>query len=279
MRLANSILRMCALFACGAVGPFAERTYAQEQADVADVPAQDLTVGGNLKMQYYLIGAAAGAAAPDEPYGLLVVLPGGDGSADFNPFLRRLHKHALGSHWLLAQAVAPQWDDKQFDKAVWPTAGLPYAGAKFTTEEFIEGIIADARARTKIDARRIFLLGWSSGGPACYATMLRKKSPVTGAFIAMSVFKPGQMPVLANAKDKSVFCCNRRMTVSHPCGLPKMPKRRLAAAGAKGPAQKICRRSRLAGRRVGDGRRGNSMARKAGRSACWNERPVAGHDG
>ncbi|HEY2252510.1 MAG TPA: HEAT repeat domain-containing protein, partial [Planctomycetaceae bacterium] len=151
-------------------------------AGVKDVPAQDLTIGGNEKKRYFLIGAAAGAAAPDEPHGLLVVLPGGDGSAAFNPFLRRMHKHVLGPRWLLAQAVAPQWDDKQASKVVWPTAGLPYAGAKFTTEEFIEAIIADVRAKSKIDPKRIFLLGWSSGGPPCYATLLRKESSVTGAF-------------------------------------------------------------------------------------------------
>ena len=46
----------------------------------------------------------------------------------------------------------------------------------------------------KIDPKRVFMLGWSSGGPPCYAEAFRKETPVTRAFIAMSVFKANQMP-------------------------------------------------------------------------------------
>jgi pimeloyl-ACP methyl ester carboxylesterase len=44
----------------------------------------------------------------------------------------------------------------------------------------------------KVDRRRVILVGWSSGGPACYAMALRWDSPVTGAFIAMSIFHPNR---------------------------------------------------------------------------------------
>jgi len=74
-------------------------------------------------------------------------------------------QRALDNRWLLAQAVAPQWDKTQAKQVVWPTAGLPFKAAKFTTEELIEAIIADVRAKMKVDERRIFLWGWSSGGP------------------------------------------------------------------------------------------------------------------
>jgi predicted esterase len=135
----------------------------------------------------------------------LIVLPGGDGSAEFQPFVRNIYRNVLKKDWLLAQAVAPKWDDKQFDQVVWPTEKLPYEAAKFTTEEFLEAIIKDVKAKAKIDAKRVFLLGWSSGGPPCYSFALRKGSPVTGAFIAMSVFKPQLTPPLENAKGKAFY--------------------------------------------------------------------------
>ena len=103
---------------------------------------------------------------------------------------RRIHKNVLNDRWLIAQAVAPKWDENQFNQVVWPTEALRYPAAKFTTEEFIRDIIADVRKREKIDPRRVILLGWSSGGPPCYAMATRKDTPVTGAFIAMSVFRP-----------------------------------------------------------------------------------------
>jgi predicted esterase len=212
----------------------AEKKQVQERedlADVADVPTQDLTVGGNKMMRYFLIGAAADAGAPDEPYGLLVVLPGGDGSADFHPFMRRVYKNVLGKRWLMAQAVAPRWDAGQ--AIVWPTEKLSPTGAQFTTEAFIEAIIADVRGKTKIDPRRIFLLGWSSGGPACYAAIMRKETPVTGAFIAMSVFKPDQMATLENAKDKPIYLLQSPDDRVTPMRFAEQAEKSLGAAGAK----------------------------------------------
>ncbi len=51
----------------------------------------------------------------------------------------------------------------------------------------------------------MYLLAWSSGGPAAYATLLQKDAPVTGGLIAMSVFKPQQLPDAANAKGRSIY--------------------------------------------------------------------------
>jgi hypothetical protein len=128
-------------------------------ADVADVMAQDVRISGDEnKKRYFLIGAkvprptAAG-------YGLLIVLPGGDGSADFRPFVRRIHTNVLNGRWLIAEAVAPRWDEGQFRQVVWPTAASRYPAARFTTEEFVRDIVADARARAQVDPRRVILLG------------------------------------------------------------------------------------------------------------------------
>jgi RNA polymerase sigma factor (sigma-70 family) len=177
----------------------------EPSADVADVPALDLRAGGDTNKRYFLIGFREGAEPPAGGYGLLIVVPGGDGSAKFHPFVRDIYKNVLNERWLIAQAVAPEWDDKQFDQVVWPREGLRYAAAKFTTEEFLEAVLTDVKAKTRVDAKRVFLLGWSSGGPPCYSLALRKGSPVSGAFIAMSVFKLDQMPALENAKGKAFY--------------------------------------------------------------------------
>jgi len=51
--------------------------------------------------------------APKKGYGLLVVLPGGSGMADFHPFIKRIYKHAIPEGYLLAQPVAVKWTEKQ----------------------------------------------------------------------------------------------------------------------------------------------------------------------
>jgi len=201
-------------------------------ADVADVPAQDLRAGGDANQRYFLVGAVEGAAAPAQGYALLVVLPGGDGSAEFHPFVRRIHKNVLDRSWLIAQAVAPEWE-KSPNRVTWPTARLRTAAAKFTTEQFVEAILADVRAKTMIDRKRIFLLGWSSGGPPCYAIALGEQSSVTGAFVAMSIFKPEQMPAPGNAKGKVFYLLQSPDDQVTPIRFAETAQKTLGRAGAK----------------------------------------------
>src|SRR5687767_162906 len=106
--------------------------------DVADVPSQDLRAGGDEHKRYFLIGPRPGAEAPAAGHGLVVVLPGGPGSADFHPFVKRIFKYALPEGYLAAQPVAVKWADDQ--AIVWPTEGTRahVPGMKFTTEEFVE---------------------------------------------------------------------------------------------------------------------------------------------
>jgi predicted esterase len=175
------------------------------QDDVADVPSQTLYAGDDKNKMYFLIGPYPNTPASKEGYRLLLILPGGDGSADFHPFCKRIYKYALDSNYLVAQLVAPKWSDDQFEKVVWPTKRNPWATAKFTTEEFIEAVIADVRKRHPIDSRYIFALGWSSGGPPVYAAALEEKTSLRGAFVAMSVFKPNQLPPLQHAEGRSFY--------------------------------------------------------------------------
>jgi predicted esterase len=172
------------------------------QEDVADVVSQDLQAGKDENKRYFLIEPPKNAKEPKTGYGLLVVLPGGDGSADFHPFVKRIYKNAVPEGFVLAQPVAVKWTEKQ--QIVWPTEKNRVDGMKFTTEEFIDALIKDVSSKYKLDPERVFTLTWSSSGPAAYAASL-SSNKITGSFIAMSVFKPDLLPSLEKAKGHSYY--------------------------------------------------------------------------
>ncbi len=172
------------------------------QDDVADIAAQDLRAVKDENKRYFLVGPHKGVTAPKKGYGLLVVLPGGAGSADFHPFVKRIYKYAVPQGYLLAQPVAVKWTEKQ--QIVWPTARNRAEGMKFSTEELVDAVIKDVGGRHQLDPGRTFTLTWSSSGPAAYAVSLTSKK-VTGSFIAMSVFKPDLLPPLEKAKGHGYF--------------------------------------------------------------------------
>ena len=178
----------------------------QAQADdVADVPSQDLKAGGDADKRYFLIGPKKDAREPEDGYNLLLVLPGGDGSEAFLPFVKRIFKYSLSDRYLAAELVAVDWTGGDLNRVVWPTAKLSDPKMKFTTEEFVEAVIADVAGRHKINRRNVFTLSWSSGGPAAYAASLAPKKGVTGSFIAMSVFRADWLPALTAAKGHSYY--------------------------------------------------------------------------
>src|SRR4051812_44764859 len=118
------------------------------QDDVADVPCDDLRIAGNDQQRYFLVGAKAAESEPKDGRPLLLILPGGDGSAEFNPFVKRIWKNGLPEGFLVAQLVAVPSENK--NQIVWPTAKDKEPKQKFTTEDFIKAVVADVKARHKI---------------------------------------------------------------------------------------------------------------------------------
>jgi len=194
--------------------PAAPKVETDTGADVLTVASADVRAGFDNDKRYFLIGNAKENSAPADGYKLLVIIPGGDGGSEFNLFARRVWKNGLtevpaggagdagGSGWIVAQMVAPKWDDQQFERLVWPLEKVPYRGqtkkSKFSTEEFADAVVSDVKGRVDIDAKNVYVLGWSGGGSACYSLMLRDKTPFAGAFIAMSTFKPEHTAGLQN---------------------------------------------------------------------------------
>ncbi len=200
-------------------------------ADVADMPSQDLQAADDTNKRYFLIGPKKDTKPPADGYGLLVIMPGGDGSADFHPFVKRIYKNALPDGYLAAQPVAFKWTPDQ--QIVWPTKTNPVAEMKFTTEEFVDAVIDDVAKKHKLDRTKIFSLSWSSSGPAAYAISLRNKSRVKGSFIAMSVFNPKFLPALKGAKGHAYYLYHSPDDPVCPYRMAERAKTSLAENGAK----------------------------------------------
>jgi predicted esterase len=199
------------------------------QEDVADIASRDLHAGKDENKRYFLIEPAKGVKAPEKGYGLVIVLPGGTGDADFLPFVKRIYKNAVPKGYLLAEPVAVQWTDGQ--EIVWPTEGNRVEGMKFSTEEFVDAVIKDVGARHKLDPARVFTLTWSSSGPAGYAVSLKNKK-VTGSFVAMSVFKPDLLPALDRAKGRAYFIYHSQDDEVCPFEMAEQAARELKEHGA-----------------------------------------------
>jgi predicted esterase len=184
-----------------------------------------ITVKGAEQGQYFFMPATG------EPAGLLVVLPGGDGSADFHPFIKNVHAHGLEGKYAVAQLVAKRW--RPYQRITWPVAKNRTAGMKFSTEEFVAAVVKDAAAKQAFDPKKVYLIGWSSGGPPCYATMLQKVSPASGAFVAMSVFHPKVYEAAANAAGRSFYIYHSPADEVCPPSMAKEALETLTDAGAK----------------------------------------------
>ena len=182
-------------------------------------------------LEYFLIASDAKLKTPRSGYKLLVVMPGGDGSADFLPFVQNIYKHALDEDYLLIQLVA-KWNEKQ--AIVWPTARSKVPGQKTSVEEFVKAAVEDVAKRTHIDKRHVYTLSWSSGGPAAYAVSLAKDTPVTGSFVAMSVFHPKELPALKQrAKGQRYYILHSREDQVCPYRIAVIARDTLREAGAK----------------------------------------------
>jgi predicted esterase len=199
--------------------------------DVADIPSQEFQAAGDANKRFLLIGPKKKTKPPAEGFGLFLIMPGGDGSADFHPFVKRIYKYALSDRYLAAQPIAVQWAPDQ--QIVWPTKTNPVAGMKFSTEEFIDAVIEDVAKKQNLDRKRVFSFSWSSSGPAAYAASLQNKRSVMGSFIAMSVFKPEFLPPLKEAKGHAYYLYHSQQDRACPFRMAEQAKLSLAENGAK----------------------------------------------
>jgi predicted esterase len=167
------------------------------------ISVQRCFAGGNRKQQYFLIRHSK-PAKPPKQYGLVVVVPGGPGTAEFLPFCANvLAAVAIPDDFVVAELVAPQWrpDD---DRIVWPSHTFPDEKAAFTTEAFLAAVIDEVSKNEPIDERFVFTLGWSSSGHVLYSASTRVPQ-VRGSVIAMSRFLPNRSVETGKLKGKAFY--------------------------------------------------------------------------
>jgi hypothetical protein len=119
-----------------------------------DPPApEEVKIGGDPRKRYLLHGGGKDSKAVASGWKVLVVMPGGDGSAEFAPFVGRIRENVLGKDWLVVQIVAPVWSGEQAEKLVWPTKLNPWPKIEFTCEELFAEVLADVGKSRKLGPR------------------------------------------------------------------------------------------------------------------------------
>jgi predicted esterase len=147
---------------------------------------------------YFTIPAKAPVAGKKGP--LLVVLPGGDGSRDFLPFVEKGILASAPEDCTGVLVTSVKWRDDQ--KVVWPTAQSEVQGQQWTTEAFVAAVVAAVQEEAAIDPKRIAVLAWSSSGPAVYPMLLDPKEPFARGYVAMSMWPAVDKQELAAAKGR-----------------------------------------------------------------------------
>ena len=168
-----------------------------------NISVQRCYAGGNAKQQYFLMRQRKPTKLADK-YGLVVIVPGGPGTADFLPFgANVLTAVAIPDDFVVVQLVAPQWRPGA-DRIVWPSHVFPDEKAEFTTEAFLAAVIDEVTTKEPIDERLVFTLGWSSSGHVLYSASTRVPK-VRGCVIAMSRFLLGRSVETDKLKGKAYY--------------------------------------------------------------------------
>lgn len=185
------------------VGWFARAAGAQDVDP--SVAVEDRTAGRDLLQRYFLIRHRLSPGETPKEYGLLLVLPGGGGGADFLPFCANVIT-ALGTpkDFLVAELVAPVWGKRDDSTVVWPGKAFPQPAARFSSEDFVAAVIDDVSTRNRIHDGWVFTLGWSSSGHVLYSSSFENPK-IRASFVAMSRFQPAWFTHPENAKGKRYY--------------------------------------------------------------------------
>lgn len=117
-------------------------------------------------------------------------------------------------------------------RAVRPASAGQWRRARFSWTHRCPAEGSNFSRHIQINPKHVFTLSWSSSGPAAYAASLQEKSSVTGSFIAMSVFKPLQLPPLNRAKGHAYYLLHSPDDTVCPFWMAEEAVEALGQAGA-----------------------------------------------
>ena len=159
-----------------AVAPRAQATQAIERS----IPSMP-------KSCWFVLPARDGKVGkPGRPAGLVVLLPGGNGSRDFLPFVENGLCAQLPDDCIGALVTSVKWRPEQ--EIVWPTATNKVPDMAWTTEQHVRAVVAELEREHTIDPARRCVVAWSSSGPAMYPLLAAADGPFSRAYLAMSIW-------------------------------------------------------------------------------------------
>jgi predicted esterase len=171
-------MRIAALALVLAVLPGAAALRAQD-------PPRERTIAALPKSCWFLLPPRT-PPKPSTKLGLLVVLPGGNATKEFLPFVQNGLFAQAPDDFAGVMLAAVKWREDQH--TIWPTAVGDTTGALYTTEQYVRAVLAEVDKEHPIDPARRVVVAWSSSGPAIHPLMAAKDSPFQRAYIAMAVW-------------------------------------------------------------------------------------------
>lgn len=153
----------------------------------------------SLPKSLFFVMAPKKPASGGGKHGLVVVLPGGDGSREFLPWVEGslLAQRPDDCAGVLITSVT--WTPEQ--KVIWPTSDSAVQGMQYTTEQYVRAVLADVEQTLPVDPARRVVVAWSSSGAAMHPLMAVEHGPFAKAYIAMSIWPPGLVN-LASVKGR-----------------------------------------------------------------------------
>lgn len=142
-----------------------------------------------MKESPYFVLAPRKAPSAGRPARLLVVVPGGDGSAGFWPWVRDSLAAQVPPECAVAMVTAAKWRDDQ--QIVWPTAQHPVDGMKYPTEKVVRAVVRQVAREFAVEPGDVAVLAWSSGGAAVHPLLAAADGPFARGYVAMSIFPDG----------------------------------------------------------------------------------------
>jgi len=121
--------------------------------------------------------------------GLVVVLPGGDATREFRPWVENVLLAQAPDDCVGVMLAAVKWSDDQ--TIVWPVQDGDAKGMQYTTSQYVRAVVAAVEAEFAIDPERRVVAGWSSSGMAIQPLLAEKGAPFARAYVAMSSWPRG----------------------------------------------------------------------------------------
>ena len=182
--------------------------------------AERRTVGVGVPHDYWLMSPGI-ITVPSEMVhpGLIVVLS----DKPYSPALCKSWQETAGRAWDGRYLVA---------YIVRPGAAVPHGSAQTPVSDLVTEAVRDARARTTIDPRHVYMFGEGAAGLDVYACSLEKSTPFHGFLLLSSPFRSAQLPSLASAKGRRYYLLHNKADRAAPYILARAAESLLEQQGA-----------------------------------------------